>query len=228
VSGAIRLILFDVDGTLVDSQNHIVAAMESACLAIGIAAPSRAEILGIVGLSLPEAVWKLMPEAPAKLRERMVEEYKAGFVRQREELGHAAASPLYSGALDALNALHAVNENILGVATGKSRRGLDSILEAYDLQRMFVTQQVADDHPSKPNPSMIRRALQETGVEPENAVMIGDTSFDMQMARSAGVHGIGVSWGYHPVADLTEAGANVILNDFDALIPHLNETWSEK
>lgn len=228
MSSPIRLILFDVDGTLVDSQNHIVAAMESACLAVDVAAPSRAQILGIVGLSLPEAVLKLMPAASAPLREKMVEEYKAGFMRQREELGHAAASPLYAGALETLTALHSVDENLLGVATGKSRRGLDSILGAYDLGRMFVTQQVADDHPSKPNPSMIRRALQETGVEPENTVMIGDTSFDMEMARSAGVRGIGVNWGYHPESDLTEAGASVILNSFGALLPYLDEIWSEK
>ena len=115
---------------------------------------------------------------------------------------------------------------VLGVATGKSRRGLDHILAAHALQGAFATCQVADDHPSKPHPSMVLAALAETGVDPSMAVMIGDTSFDMEMGRSAGVATLGVSWGYHPVADLLGAGATRVIDGFAALVPALDQMWS--
>lgn len=224
----LKLILFDVDGTLVDSQNHILAAMTAACDSVDMATPSRNAILSIVGLSLPEAVFRLMPDSALPQREKMVEAYKAAFNAQREELGANATSPLYDGALEAVRALHAVDNHILGIATGKSRRGLDSLLNGHGLENVFFTQQVADDHPSKPHPSMILRALSESGVDAANTVMIGDTSYDMAMAKSAGVGRIGVDWGYHSQDDLTEAGAEVILQGFGDLIPYLDQIWSGK
>lgn len=224
----LKLILFDVDGTLVDSQNHILAAMTAACDSVDMATPSRNAILSIVGLSLPEAVFRLMPDSALPQREKMVEAYKAAFNAQREELGANATSPLYDGALEAVRALHAVDNHILGIATGKSRRGLDSLLNGHGLENVFFTQQVADDHPSKPHPSMILRALSESGVDAANTVMIGDTSYDMAMAKSAGVGRIGVDWGYHSQDDLTEAGADVILEGFGDLIPYLDQIWSGK
>lgn len=224
----LKLILFDVDGTLVDSQNHILAAMTAACDSVDMATPSRNAILSIVGLSLPEAVFRLMPDSALPQREKMVEAYKAAFNAQREELGANATSPLYDGALEAVRALHAVDNHILGIATGKSRRGLDSLLNGHGLENVFFTQQVADDHPSKPHPSMILRALSESGVDAANTVMIGDTSYDMAMAKSAGVGRIGVDWGYHSQDDLTEAGAEVILEGFGDLIPYLDQIWSGK
>ena len=111
----------------------------------------------------------------------------------------------------------------LGIATGKSRRGLDHVLAAHGLAPMFATTQVADDHPSKPHPSMIRAALAETGADPAQSVMIGDTSFDMDMGRAAGVRTIGVSWGYHPRAAL--AGADAVIDGFDALEAALDQLW---
>lgn len=226
MSAQLKLIIFDVDGTLVDSQNHILAAMAAACASVDVTAPSKNAVLSIVGLSLPEAVLRLMPDSPLKQREKMVDAYKAAFNAQREELGAQAASPFYAGAMDVLRDLQSVDDHILGIATGKSRRGLNNLLSGHGLENVFFTQQVADDHPSKPHPSMIHQALMESGVDRANAVMIGDTSFDMAMAKSAGVGRIGVDWGYHSQGDLTEAGAEVILDRFDDLIPYLDQIWS--
>lgn len=201
------LVIFDVDGTLIDSQRHILGAMEQAFAAIGWPCPPREAVLGIVGLSLPEAMARLAPEAPGPA---LVQAYKDGFNAIRAN----DAPPLYPGARAALERL-ASRGMTLGIATGKSRRGLTHMIEAHGLGAVFATTQVADDHPSKPHPSMILAALRETGVAAHRAVMIGDTSFDMDMGRAAGVQCIGVSWGYHPRAALM--GADALIDGFEAL-----------
>ena len=225
MSAPLRLAIFDVDGTLVDSQNDILGAMRSSFDSVGLKAPERDQILGIVGLSLPVAMHRLLPEADPELRDQLVEGYKSAYVEMRAQVGAAQSSPLYPGARDVLEALHAQPGVLLGVATGKSKRGLDKLLEAHGLAHLFITQQVADFHPSKPHPSMILTAMAEAGVEPKDTVMIGDTSFDMEMARAAGVPGIGVSWGYHPVSALNEAAH--LLDAFAALPDALSAIWSE-
>lgn len=216
-----RLVIFDVDGTLVDSQDHIHAAMTAAFDVEGLLAPPRAEVLSIVGLSLPEAVAQLVPELADDRRDRIVAAYKASFAPLRGE----ARAPLYPGARAALLALQARGDVVLGIATGKSRRGLNHLLAAHDLAGLFVTMQVADDHPSKPHPSMVKVALEEAGVAAADAVMVGDTTFDMAMARAAGVEALGVGWGYHPTADLTRAGACEVVSAYDALLPALDRIW---
>jgi phosphoglycolate phosphatase len=226
MSRPLRLVIFDVDGTLVDSQADILGAMDSAFGVAGMLAPSRDDVLGIVGLSLPVAMARLVPDASPALRERLVEGYKAAYAEMRARIGAAQSSPLYPGARAALEALHGMPEVLLGVATGKSRRGLDKLIEAHGLERFFVTQQVADHHPSKPHPSMILTAMAEAGVEAQQTVMVGDTSFDMEMARAAGVPGIGVSWGYHPVPALRDASH--VLDDFAALPALLETVWSDR
>ncbi|QFT91460.1 Pyrophosphatase PpaX [Roseovarius sp. THAF9] len=220
---ALRLVIFDVDGTLVDSQADIVAAMSHAFARAERDAPTREAILSIVGLSLDRAIALLAPEVDSGMRDRMVEWYKEAYIALRAEIGAAQSSPLYPGAREVLEALNAQPETLLGVATGKSRRGLDKLLEGHGLERMFITQQVSDHHPSKPHPSMIRAALSETGLEPHPAVMIGDTSFDMEMAAAAGVAGIGVGWGYHPSEALS--AARHMIDSFDALPPLLQQIW---
>lgn len=212
MTAPLRLVLFDVDGTLVDSQGDIVAAMTHAFDRAGHPAPDRETILGIVGLSLDIAMPRLAPSLDARLHAAMVDWYKEAYMHLRAQSGAAQSSPLYPHARDMIEALHARPETLLGVATGKSRRGLDKLLDAHDLRRFFVTQQVSDHHPSKPHPSMILAALSETGVEPHRAVMIGDTSFDMEMAAAAGVPAIGVSWGYHRRDAL--CGAAAVIDDF--------------
>ena len=217
------LVVFDVDGTLVDSQAHIVAAMQAAFAEGGQPVPDRATILSIVGLSLPLAIETLTPGADPATQGRMVAAYRDAFIALRSELGEGA-SPLYPGALDTLAALGARDDVLLGIATGKSQRGLDLLLDHYDLRRRFVTAQSADGHPSKPHPAMLETALAEAGVAPAQAVMLGDTTYDMIMAANAGVAGIGVAWGYHPAEALTDAGAETVLGGFEGLLPHLTET----
>jgi len=216
----LRLVIFDVDGTLVDSQSHIAAAMAAAFEAEGLAPPPLPGILGVVGLSLPVALAHLAPDLPEDTRARMSATYRERFFALR--VGNAA-SPLYPGARAAVEALAAVETNLLGIATGKSRRGLDHILQAHGLAAHFVTLQVSDNHPSKPHPGMVLAALDETGVAPGNAVMIGDTEFDIEMGRAAGVRTLGVSWGYHAPARLVAADA--VVDAFDALPAAVDLLW---
>ncbi len=215
-----RLVVFDVDGTLVDSQADIVGSMGDAFAAAGLAAPARTDVLGIVGLSLPQAMHVLAPDADNDL---LVTHYKQAYADRRQRDGAGYGSPLYPGARAAIERLHAIPEVLLGVATGKSKRGLDALLEAHDLARYFVTRQVADFHPSKPHPSMLITAMNEAGVEADQTVMIGDTTFDMQMADAARVPFVGVGWGYHPAQSLTSARA--VLGNFADLDATLFEIW---
>lgn len=211
-----RLVVFDVDGTLVDSQHLIVSAMNRAFAGIGLVPPPREEILGIVGLSLPAAMAALAPDRPGDDLDRLVAGYRDVFIAARAA-GGVEQPPLYPGARAALERLAAVPGAVLGIATGKARRGLDHVLAGHGLAEFFVTRQTADDHPSKPHPSMLETALDETGLLAERAVMVGDTEFDILMGRAAGFATIAVTWGYHPRARLEAAGADRVIEDFDAL-----------
>ncbi|MFN4056697.1 MAG: HAD-IA family hydrolase [Roseinatronobacter sp.] len=212
-----HLVIFDVDGTLIDSQDHIVAAMTGAFGAVGLPLPPRAALLGIVGLSLPQAMAALVPDQPLETQLALVDAYKASFMG----LSVTDHAQLYPGARAVLDRLAAGGSITLAVATGKSRRGLDRMVTALGLDGYFATMQVADDHPSKPNPSMILACLRDTGITAERAVMVGDTSFDRDMARAAGVGFIGVSWGYHATDTL---GPRVI-EHFGALPGALEQLW---
>jgi phosphoglycolate phosphatase len=209
-----RLILFDVDGTLVDSQDIIVAAQGMAFAAHGLPAPSRVESLSVVGLSLVEAFRTLAgPDGPA---EALADSYKSAFHTLRADPAHH--EPFFPGALDAIETLAARPDIVLGVATGKSQRGVAHIIERAGWTGAFATIQTADGNPSKPAPGMILKALADTGIAASDAMMVGDTSFDMLMARAAGVTPLGVAWGYHPVAALAAAGAVSIASNFDDVL----------
>ncbi|WP_170764984.1 HAD-IA family hydrolase [Ruegeria lacuscaerulensis] len=223
MSAPLRLVLFDVDGTLVDSQGSIVAAMTASFDALSLPVPERQAILSIVGLSLPNAMAQLAPEQSDSVQHSLVEGYKQAYHAHRLEQG-AASSPLYPGAREVIEGLHAVPEVLLGVATGKSQRGLDALIEAHGLERFFVTRQVADHHPSKPHPSMIDTARAETGIDAAATAMVGDTRFDMEMAKAAGVAGIGVTWGYHHRSAL--GGAVCVIETFDQLPRALDNIWT--
>jgi len=214
------LVLFDVDGTLIDSQSHILGAMDFAFKTRGLVLPPASEILANVGLSLPEAFAQLCPETDAQERLLLVEAYKGSFARLRS----ASTSPLYPGALACLDRLKHMDDIVLGIATGKSRRGLRHVLSNPDLAGRFATTQVADDHPSKPHPSMALQAMTESGAV--RGVMIGDTTFDMQMGRAAGLKTIGVSWGYHAQQAL-RAQADRMIADYAQLVPEVQNLWGE-
>lgn len=221
MSAPLRLVIFDVDGTLVDSQADILAAMAHAFAAVDAAMPPRAAVLGIVGLSLPQAMARLAPHLPEADHAGMIARYKAAYMGLRAANGVAASSPLYPHVADMLAEIHKWDAVLMGVATGKSARGLAKLIDGHGLAHHFVTRQVADHHPSKPHPSMLRAALAETGVAPRDAVMVGDTTYDMEMARAAGIAAVGVSWGYHDVAALTPL-ADAMIDDMRDLPAVLN------
>ncbi len=202
-----RLALFDCDGTLVDSQHMICLAMADAFAAHGLPAPSRKAILRVVGLNLIEAMRIMRPKGRDDDHVRLAEDYKTAFQRLR---GNGLVDePLYAGIAEVIDTLATAGWR-LGIATGKSDRGLALCLAQHGLTARFATLQTADRHPSKPHPSMVDAAMAAVGASPETTVVIGDTSFDVAMARSAGARAIGVSWGYHEVADLRAAGAHAV------------------
>ena len=211
----IRLAVFDCDGTLVDSQANICRSMEEAFAIAGIPAPPRAAIRRIVGLSLVEAIRALLPEADDAQHRRMAADYKQAFFDLRTS-GAMAEEPLFDGIADVLRTL-AEDGWLLGVATGKSDRGLAHILAHHGLAHRFVTLQTADRHPSKPDPAMLLAAMDAAGALPQQTAMIGDTSFDMAMGKAAGARAIGVAWGYHEVRDLVHGGADVVADHVAAL-----------
>lgn len=214
-----RLAVFDVDGTLIDSQHNIVAAMGQAFRAQGLEEMPAAAVRRIIGLSLVEAVARLRPDLPASRHEAIAQSYKDAFFILRARPDHR--EPLFPGVIDALAQLEAGGW-LLGIATGKSQRGLHAMIERHGLQGRFVTLQTADGNPGKPHPAMVLQAMSEAGAAPERTVMIGDTSFDMQMARAARARAAGVVWGYHPPEDLLAAGAETMIDDFRELPPALN------
>ncbi|HTH15125.1 MAG TPA: HAD family hydrolase [Magnetospirillum sp.] len=210
----LRLAVFDVDGTLVDSEHNIVSAMTQAWSSMDLGVPDPAEVRRIIGLSLVEACASLLPWAGHEVHRAVAEQYKEAFRALR--LLPDTVEPLFPGVRQALDELENAGW-LFGLATGKSRRGVDSMLCNHGLEGRFVTIQTADDNPGKPNPGMLLRAASETGAEVADMVMIGDTAYDMLMAQSARVAGIGVAWGYHSVAELQTSGARMVIDSFDNL-----------
>jgi phosphoglycolate phosphatase len=202
-----RLAIFDCDGTLVDSQQNICLAMERCFAAAGLPPPNRERTRSVVGLSLIEAMGAMLPTADPGRHVALAEEYKIVFQAMRAE--GLVEEPLYDGMSELIDRLEASGW-LLGIATGKSDRGVALCLETHGLGGRFATPQTADRHPSKPHPSMIEQAMAEAGAEAATTVMIGDTGYDMAMARAAGVTAIGVAWGYHNSEQLRRAGAHHI------------------
>lgn len=213
MTASIKLAVFDCDGTIVDSQHSISTCMTSAFEAHGLAAPAIAAVRRVVGLPLAQAISVLAPDdAPI---ERLTAAYSDawGKARQNESL----SEPLFGGVKNVFDTL--LNDGwLLGIATGKSMRGLDATLQHHDLSSLFVTLQTADRARGKPDPEMLEKAMYETGAEAKDTVMIGDTTYDIEMARNAGVRGIGVSWGYHAPQELLDAGAHDIADSMSELI----------
>jgi phosphoglycolate phosphatase len=212
---ALKLAIWDVDGTLVDSRKVIQQAMERAFKRAGLPPIEYDRTRMIVGLELNEAIARLAPaDYSAERLARLTTYYKQAFVEQRAEPGFE--EPLYDGARDTIERL--ANEGwLMGVATGKARRGLDIVLDRHALHRHFDTLQTVDGGAGKPHPRMVLDAMKETGTDPHQTVMIGDTRFDVEMGRNAGVYTLGVGWGFHTIDEIAQASADEIHHDFATL-----------
>lgn len=217
-----RLAVFDCDGTLVDSQHNIVTAMTTAFRVHGLAAPDPAAVRKVVGLHLSEAIDRLLPDSRVHAAQAVCQSYIDAFRVLRDRHDHE--EPLYPGAAAALDILEK-SDAILAIATGKSRRGLEVTLDRHGLRDRFVVLKTADDGPGKPDPRILLDAIAEAGSAPGQTAMIGDTVYDVTMARSAKTYAVGVSWGYHSPHDLQAAGAHFVASDFEELPAILERFW---
>lgn len=205
-----ELIVFDWDGTLLDSASAIVEAIQSACRDLGIPEPSDARARHVIGLGLSDAMRHAVPELAPDDYGRMVERYRHHYLSRDHELR------LFEG-VEGMLAQLAEAGFLLAVATGKSRIGLDRALRTSGLGPRFVASRCADECFSKPHPQMLEELMDELAVDPERTIMIGDTTHDLQMARNAGVDSIGVAYGAHPRAALEALTPRVIANEIAEL-----------
>lgn len=212
-----RLVIFDVDGTLVDSQGAIGCSMEYAFNDINLPYPGIEEVRKVVGLSLHDAAKILLPEDHYDLVGALEDSYRKAFADLR--LNGQLDETLFPGVREALQTLDESNI-LMGIATGKGAKGLKKTLEDNNLSDFFVTLQTADQHPGKPDPSMLLTAMAEVGAKSSNTLFVGDTTFDMEMAKNARIKALGVAWGYHPSAELLDHGAAMIVEGFDEVVHH--------
>lgn len=209
-----KLAVFDVDGTLVDSRSSIFRAAVEAADEIGVSPPTYEDVRAIVGISLFEALARMRPDLDEPTIRAYTGAYKNAFVRFHADPDFHDA--LYPGAAELLAALKAEGWT-LGMATGQSRRGVDRNLDVHNWRGLFDCTFCADDGPSKPHPHMLNCNMETAGFTPKDTVMIGDTAHDIAMARHAGVHAVGVTWGFHTPDELLAAGADEIASTFSQL-----------
>ena len=218
----LKLAIFDMDGTLVDSREVIQTAMVRAFEACGLTPPSYNETRQIVGLGLNEACQRLAPDYHDL--PQLVSEYRSAFVARRSDLDFR--EPLYDGAIETLERL--ANDNwLIAMATGKSHAGIKAVFGMHPLAQYFDTIWCADDGPGKPHPFMCLEAMKALGAEADQSLIIGDAIFDMQMGRAAGIRSIGVSWGFGKSTELSDAGAHEVHDDFKTLNTSL-DTFAEE
>ncbi|MHB1246745.1 MAG: HAD-IA family hydrolase [Sulfuriferula sp.] len=209
------LLIFDWDGTLMDSTGAIAESIQMACADLGMRVPHREEAKQIIGLGLAEALQTLLPELTPDEYPQLVERYRHHFLGQDHTL------PLFDGVANSIAALHA-DDYWLAVATGKSRNGLERAFDQSGLREFFHVSRCADEAYSKPHPGMVLELMDYCGVEAERTLMIGDTSHDLQMALNAGVASVGVAYGAHSVASLQVCQPLYIAEDFQGLMAWLN------
>ena len=186
-----KLLVFDWDGTLMDSAMRIVACVQAAADDLSLSVPSESAAKNIIGLGLDEAMARLFPESDVDEKQRIVERYRHHFLFTNQ-----TPSPLFEGAQEVLETLR-LEGYLLAVATGKGRPGLDRVLEQTGLGPLFHATRCADEAPSKPHPDMLLQILDELAVDAHEALMIGDTEYDINMAHNAGAKALGVSYGVH-------------------------------
>jgi phosphoglycolate phosphatase len=210
------LIIFDCDGTLADSHHFLTEATRFAFVSAGLAAPERGAILRCTrGVSMADAIACLAPDECASSRNDLMRSFSERNTDLRQKA--RGRDPMFHGAAALLRSLAAREDAVLALATGKCRISALAFIQDHGLDGVFATIQTADEAPSKPHPAMLYQAMEETGVPPEAAIMVGDTSYDMVMAASANIASIGVTWGYHTPVQLQRAGAKMMAGSFAAL-----------
>ncbi|QVQ35718.1 HAD-IA family hydrolase [Pseudochrobactrum algeriensis] len=214
-----KLVLFDCDGTLVNSGGVIHRCMAETFANAGLRVPELSETQEIIGLTLNLAISQISGIPMGAEVEHLTEQYKQQFRKIRLE--HDFDEPLYDGIAELIDALAQQDDILLGMVTGKSRRGVISVMERHGFDRNFLVSRCADDCPSKPHPAMVLECCHETGCDVSQTFVIGDTTYDMMMAGSAGATAIGVNWGYHKPGRLSEAGAATILHHPSDLLGQL-------
>ncbi|MFQ1063571.1 HAD family hydrolase [Bordetella trematum] len=204
------LVVFDWDGTLMDSTHSIVAAIQAAARDLELPVPSASAASWVIGLSLESALRRAVPELTPALLPRFLERYRIHYLLRDPELR------LFDGIRELLEDL--ANRNVrLAVATGKSRVGLDRVLAATGLGPVFDATRTADETFSKPHPEMLNQLMSDLDVDPDAVIMIGDTTHDLQMAANAGVHGLGVSYGAHSLAELQGCPSQAVVDSVPAM-----------
>ena len=209
-----KLVVWDIDGTLVDSRETIFRAAETAYAEAGLTPPTYDQLRQIVGLQLREAIGVLSPGLPDAVLDRVTQGYREAF--QAWHQSPDFSEPLYDGAAETLDRLRADGWKI-AMATGKSRRGVESVIREHGWADLFDSTHCSDDGPGKPHPAMLFEAMRALGVPPQRTIMVGDTAHDMRMAKSAGAYAQGVSWGFHTAAEVLDGGADHVADDFAAL-----------
>ncbi|MEO1661627.1 MAG: HAD-IA family hydrolase [Pseudomonadota bacterium] len=217
---SLKLAIFDLDGTLVDSRQIIQAAMVRSFEENGLTPPVYEQTRKIVGLGLAQACQILAPDLSSARLDHLVESYRQSFVALRAE--GQGFEPLYDGARATVERLSAEGW-LLAIATGKARRGVVSFFEQHHMEHFFDTSWCADDGPGKPHPHMCDQAMAALGAEPEQTLIIGDAIHDIRMGLNAGIHTLGVSWGFGAASELEAEGAHEVHHDFAALNASLDQ-----
>lgn len=204
------LIVFDWDGTVMDSTEVIAGSIQAACRDLGLAAPSDNAAKHVIGLGLQEALSRAVPDLKEDQRGDLVARYRHHFLARGEDI------PLFDGARLTIAELHAAG-HWLAVATGKSRQGLQRAMQTSGMESYFHATRTADQTFSKPHPAMLLEIMDQLGVMAERVLMVGDTTHDLQMARNAGVDAIGMTHGAHPADQLRALEPLALLDDFVGL-----------
>ncbi len=198
-------VVFDWDGTVMDSTHSIVSAIQGACRDLGLPVPAAREASWVIGLSLESALYRCAPDLTAEQYPRFIERYRHHFLARDPEIR------LFEGITDVFSSLRQ-RQVLLGVATGKSRLGLDRALRAKSLEQVFHATRCADETRGKPHPAMLLEIMSELRLEPEQVLMIGDTTHDIHMATAAGVDSMAVTYGAHDKQTLLESEPTVMVS----------------
>lgn len=207
-----KLVMFDMDGTLIDTASLISEHMATTFAGAGLEVPTPAQSRRVIGLSLPQAMLQLLGTGDIALADKLAEDYRAHY--RAALVSSEGREGLFPGARQALDVLHERDDMLLGIATGKGLHGVHRLTQLHGIAGHFSTLQTPDHNPSKPHPGMMLRAMAEIGADKDRTVIIGDTTFDMEMGKAAGTKTIGVTWGYHHPDELRGAGADVLVDRY--------------